>query len=147
MGWRPRSVPQRLGEQICKTHFDRHKDKADRFSLYDAFGFKRPPTKAGTFKLKDYCTCGKERQPGRKYCTDCIADRKRIQRKEYYHRKKNEPVQAEERNTLICRSEGCGNDRKPNHMYCDICAERRRQKSNRERQRRHYRKITICETA
>jgi hypothetical protein len=147
MGWRPRSVHQRLGKQICRIHFERHKDNNDKFSLYDAFGFERPPTITKTVKLKDYCSCGRERQPAAKYCTSCIAERKRQQRKESYHRLKSRTVsdnsQEEERKILICRNEGCNNERQLNHRYCQKCAQRRSQKSNRERQRRHYKKNQI----
>jgi len=40
MGWRP--LTERLGKQICEGHWNRHKDPGDGFSLFEAFGFRRP---------------------------------------------------------------------------------------------------------
>lgn len=135
MGWRP--LTEKTGRQICEIHWNAH--KAGTFDLYDAFGFKRPPTMTKTVKLKDYCSCGRERQTGHKYCQTCIADRKRQQRKESYHRKKNRtPSDNSQTKTLICKTEGCQNEREPGHSYCDRCAETRMYRSRNKINRKYY---------
>ena len=146
MGWRPKT--EKIGRQVCEKHWNAH--KAGTFDLYDAFGFKRPPTMTKTVKLKDYCTCGRELEPKHKFCRTCITERKRQQKRESYYRKKSQPPfdnsQAENK-SLICKNEDCENEREPSHRYCSKCADRRSRKSNRERQCRHYKKITISEMA
>lgn len=132
MGWRP--LTEKRGHQVCETHWNAH--KAGRFSLYDAFGFEVPPTAKRIVKLKDYCSCGNERQPGHEFCQTCIVERKRQQRKESYHRKKTEPAQTLKRNILICRNEDCQNERQPNHRYCNLCAVQQRRKLDKIRKRK-----------
>ncbi len=137
IGWQPKTAPS--GRQICELHWNEY--KAGTFDLYEAFGIQRPPTMTGTSKLIRHCPCGGELQPGRRYCQSCIADRKRQQRRDSYHRNKTRaPVNNTRTKIRICKSENCENERKPNHRYCNRCAEYKSRKSNRERQRRHYRK-------
>ena len=143
MGWRPLS--EKIGHQICEHHWDRHKNKNDKFNLFDVFGFKRPQTKTRpvNVKLTEHCACGRELQLGRRLCRSCAIEREKERKREYYHRSKTK--KSPEIISLRCRE--CGGQRLPGHSYCRKCGQRRRQKSNRERQRRHYKKITVSEMA
>ena len=144
MVWRP--LTEKTGQQVCKPHFEKHKESRNEF-LYNAFRIKKAQTIA-TPDEKEYCSCGRQRQQGHKYCPACIAKRKRQQRKDSYYKNKNAPAAPTEKTiTLICGSEDCQSEREPNHRYCSRCAEKRKRESNRKRQRRHYRKITISEMA
>ena len=139
LGWRP--LTERLGRKICEQHWRRHKDEHDSFDLFEAFGFRRPAGIPKQVTKKDIarCVCGRELEPGRRFCTVCAADRERRRKKQYYHDKKNrtvEPVVRE--NTLRCRQ--CGGRRLPGRSYCEKCADRRKKRSNRERRRRSYQK-------
>ncbi len=144
IGWQPKTEPS--GRQICEPHWNGH--KAGTFDLYRAFDFRRPMATAKAVEMINSCPCGGELQPGRRYCQSCIADRKRQQRRDSYHRNKTRaPVNNTRTKIRICKSENCENERKPNHRYCSICAERRSRKSNRQRQRRHHKKVTTCQTS
>ena len=87
MGWRP--LTERLGRKICEYHWRRHQDVQDSFDLFEAFGFRRPPGLPRPVAKKDVvrCACGRERPPGRKFCTDCADERERRRKKQYYHKK------------------------------------------------------------
>jgi hypothetical protein len=139
LGWRP--LAERMGRKICERHWRRHKDEQDSFDLFEAFGFRRPPGIPKPAVKKDIagCGCGRELEPGRRFCTVCAAERERQRKKRYYHDKKNsraEPVVDE--NTLRC--EQCGNARLPGHSYCGKCAERRNKMTRRQAQSRYWKK-------
>jgi hypothetical protein len=140
MGWRP--LTERLGRQVCEYHWLRHKDPQDSFDLFDAFGFTRPvriPRPAAK-KEVGRCACGRERLRGRKFCTECAAERERQRKREAYHKRKNGSQQepAEQAETRRCRD--CGEPRQAAHTYCLKCTQRREKQSNRERRRRCYRR-------
>jgi len=139
VGWRP--LTERLGRQVCEYHWRRHQDPDDDFDLFEAFGFRRP---AGLRKppAKDVprCACGRERLPGRKFCTDCAEERERQRKKEAYHERKKpepQPVPVEDEGP---RCGDCAEPREAGHRYCSKCAQKREKQSNRERRRRSYRK-------
>ena len=139
LGWRP--LTERIGRKICKQHWRRHREEKDSFDLFDEFKFRRP---AGIPKLVakknvSRCACGRDREPRRRFCTVCATERERQRKKRAYHKRKNEHQQPiEQENMLLCRQ--CGQQREPGYTYCPKCSQRRSNQSNRERQRRHYRK-------
>jgi len=153
MGWRP--LTERIGRQVCKRHWDRHKNKNDRFNLFDALGFPESaklPTENKDFihqrgakpeKRPRLCVCGEELQPGHRLCKKCAAERERQRKREYQRKKRVGKAQYLTDDSVIekdaIRCEGCGKERPPGHTYCEKCAERQKRKSNRERQRK-YRK-------
>ncbi|MHC4560647.1 MAG: hypothetical protein ACYS80_25485 [Planctomycetota bacterium] len=81
LGWRP--LTERRGRKICEQHWHRHLDETDSFDLFDEFKFRRPEVIRIPVAKKyvPRCTCGRERLPGRRFCTECAAERER-QRKE-----------------------------------------------------------------
>jgi hypothetical protein len=137
LGWRP--LTERTGRKVCEHHWLRHKDDKDSFDLYDEFKFRRPEGIRKPIAEKEAirCSCGQELLPRRMLCAECAAERERQRKKRAYHERKN-PEPIEQENILRCRA--CGQQRKPGHTYCSKCSQRRSEKSNRERQRRHYRK-------
>ena len=141
-GWQPTN--ERLGRKVCEYHWRRHKDPADSFNLWDAFGFRKPAAiEKPTSPKKDVprCACGRERLAGRKFCTECAAERERQRKKEAYHERKSRPQQepVEARPILGCRA--CGAEREAGHTYCPSCGREREKQSARERQKRRYRKM------
>ena len=142
LGWRP--LTDRLGRKICEYHWLRHKDAQDSFDLYEAFGFRRPPGISKPVPKKDVarCACGREREPTRRLCEVCAAERERKRKKRYYHDKKSRAVEpVVDENTLQCRQ--CGDGRLPGHIYCEKCAERRRKTTRRQAQSRYWKKQHI----
>lgn len=97
MGWRP--LTERLGRQVCKYHWRRHKDELDSFDLYEVFKFRRPegirkPMLITSIEKKQIChgqkilkpvkskgsgckACGAERETGHTYCQKCARYRQR----------------------------------------------------------------------
>jgi len=139
MGWRP--LTEQTGHKICESHFVRHKNKNDRFDLFDTFGFRKSPTllKAKPETQSERCACGKEVQPGHKFCTACASERECQRKREYYHRSKEEKPPK----VISLRCNDCGNEREPNHRYCRKCGQRRIQKSHRKRQQRYWKKHNV----
>lgn len=139
LGWRP--LTEHLGRKICELHWRRHLDENDSFDLFDEFKFRRPlgickPIPKRHISL---CTYGRALDAGHRFCAICAKERERLRKKRAYHERKNpkpEPIVQE--NILLCRA--CGGTRKPGCTYCPKCSKERRKQSNRERQRRHYRK-------
>jgi hypothetical protein len=143
MGWRP--LTERRGRQVCEQHWRQHLDDKDSFNLFDEFKFRRPLgiLKPLTKKNIPRCSCGRELLPGRRFCTVCAAERERQRKKRAYHKCKNpesEPIV--QKNILQCRA--CGRQREPGHTYCPKCSKDRQKQTNRDRQRRHYRKTVKC---
>ena len=139
LGWRP--LTERRGRQICEYHWLRHKDETDSFDLFEVFKFRRSERmrKSVVKKYVYRCSCGRELLPGRRFCTVCAVKRERQRKKRAYHeRKKPQAQPLEDENMLCCRR--CGNECKTGHTYCSECAKRQSKQSNRERQRRYYRK-------
>jgi hypothetical protein len=138
LGWRP--LTERRGRQIYQQHWRRHLDEKDSFDLFDEFGFRRPLglPKPVTKKYVYRCSCGRELLPKHRFCTACAAERERQRKKRAYHELKNQKEKPVEENILRCRQ--CGKERKSGYTYCSECAKRQSKQSNRERQRRHYRK-------
>ena len=143
MGWRP--LTERLGRKVCEYHWRRHEDQMDNFDLFEAFGFRRPAgvKKHKTEKDITRCTCGRERLPGRKYCTQCATERERQRKKRAYHERKNRhEMPVEPGAVLRCRA--CGAERETGHTYCQRCAERRRKAARRQAQSRYWKKLQKC---
>ncbi len=69
LGWRP--LTERMGRKVCERHWHRHRDEQDSFDLFEAFGFRRPAGLAKPVVKKDVvrCGCGRELEPGRRFCT------------------------------------------------------------------------------
>jgi hypothetical protein len=119
MGWRP--LTERLGRQICEYHWNRHKDPADPFDLFDAFGLRRPS------RMREPLT--RKTQPERETRPQTRAER--------YEAEKPGPGTAPAASkTSGCRA--CGAEREAGHTYCQSCARDRKAESNRRRQERHY---------
>jgi hypothetical protein len=143
MGWRP--LTERRGRQICEQHWLQHLDEADSFDLFDEFKYRRSARiwKPVLKKPISRCTCGRALDTGHRFCAICAKERERQRKKRAYHERKNpEPAPVVQDDTLRCRA--CGGPRKPGHTYCEECGKERRQHANRERQRRHYRKLAKC---
>jgi len=145
MGWRP--LTERIGRQVCKRHWDRHKNKNDRFNLFDTFGFRKPPIlllKAKPEKQPERCACGEVLQPGHRLCKECAAERGRQRKREYYHQKRDDEfirrLGGSDIEEKILRCKDCGKERLPGRSYCQKCGQRHSRKSNRERQRRYRKK-------
>jgi hypothetical protein len=143
MGWRPHTVA--LGRQVCRGHWERHKNSLDGFSLFDAFGFQRPlihpkpiPKAKPVIKREPEktCSCGRPRRPRHQYCPSCAAERERI-RKQEWQAQQEAPAAGpqQEAPRLQCRQ--CGEERPAGHTYCEKCAERREKQLHRERQRKY----------
>jgi len=138
LGWRP--LTERIGRKICEQHWRRHQDKQDSFDLFDEFKFRRPE---GLYKpvKKKYvprCTCGRERLPGRRFCTVCAKERERQRKKRAYHERKNQQQPIEQESTLQCKQ--CGGSRLPDRIYCSKCAKHRKTVTRRQAQSRYWRK-------
>ena len=143
MGWRP--LTERRGRQICEQHWRQHSNDEDSFDLFEAFGFKRPTRirKPRAKKQIPRCSCGRELLPRYRFCIDCAKERERQRKKRAYHKRKNpEPEPVAQENILRCRA--CGGTRKPGCTYCPKCSKEHQRQANRERQRRHYRKMVKC---
>ena len=142
MGWRP--LTEKIGRKICECHWDRHRDQQDSFDLFEAFGFRRPAGIPKQVTKKDVarCGCGRELEPGRKFCTACAAVRERQRKKQYYHEEKNRRAQPTvEEDALPCKQ--CNGARLPGHRYCQKCAERRKKITRRRAQSRYWKKQHI----
>jgi len=139
-------LTERIGRKICKHHWRRHQNKQDSFDLFEVFGFRRPLgiRKSVPKKKSARCACGRERLPGRKFCTECATERERIRKKQAYHERKTRPQQEPTLQTHIRQCRDCGQPREAGHSYCSKCAEKREKQSNRERRRRSYRKTRKC---
>jgi hypothetical protein len=122
MGWRP--LTERIGRKICEQHWTRHQNPEDSFDLFEAFGFQRPPGIPKPVAKKDGPRRAAEPDPGRKVCTQAIA----------------EPEPPREKPSELSGCRGCGAEREPGHTFCRSCAAKRKKQSDRERQRRRYRK-------
>ncbi len=146
MGWRPLSEP--LGKQICESHWNRHKDPADSFNLWDAFGFQRPanrPARPIRAEPSQY-GCGRvlpftkpivkaEPEPHEQPKAEPPQDKPDRHEAE---RREPQAIPARE-NPSDCRA--CGAQREAGHTYCPKCSRERKAESNRRRQRRHYLKV------
>ncbi len=144
VGWRPLCEPLSSGRKVCEYHFNRHKDKQDEFSLFEAFGFERPVEAPKPVPKKGVVlrACGREREPARRLCEACAAERERKRKKQYYDNRKSrvaEPVVEE--TTPRCKL--CDNARSPGHSYCQKCAERRETTTRRKAQSRYWKKQHI----
>ncbi len=144
MGWRP--LTERLGRQICEGHWRRHKDPNDDFDLFEAFGFRRPTGIRKPVAKKEIarCACGRERLPGRKFCTDCAQERERQRKKRAYHERKNSAQQEPAEQKPILRCADCGEQREHGYRYCQKCGERHKKISHRRRQSRHWKREHTC---
>lgn len=140
MGWQPVSAPK--GRQVCKYHWDEHRNKNSEFSLYDAFGFDRPvvlpKTRVETPPPVRRCDCGNELQPRHRFCEDCTSERER-ERKREYQRRRRQAARQETGNAPACdkhvpKCRRCGEPREKGHVYCVRCAEQRQRESKRNRQ-------------
>lgn len=137
---------ERLGKQICESHWRRHKDSGDSFDLFDAFGFERPPGIRKSIMKNNVprCDCGRERLPERKFCKKCAAERERQRKKRAYHERKNRPLLEPVEQKPILRCKACGAERQRGHTYCEKCAERRKKISHRQRQSRYWKRQHNC---
>jgi len=94
MGWQ--LLTESRGRQICEHHWNRHKDPADPFNLWDVFGFRKPAGMQKPAPMKDVpepaaepeplrekpeprgCrACGGQRERGYTYCRSCARERKK----------------------------------------------------------------------
>jgi hypothetical protein len=144
MGCRPST--EHLGKQICEYHWGRHKDAQDSFGLFEVFGFRRPVRIPKPVAKKEVgrCACGRERLRGRKFCTECAAERERQRKREAYHKRKNGSQQEPAEPEPILRCKACGAERELGHTYCQRCAERRRKVTRRQAQSRYWRNQQKC---
>jgi len=144
LGWRP--LTERRGRKICEHHWRRHCDDKDSFDLFDEFNFRRPLGIRKPIAKKDVlrCSCGRERLPGRKFCTVCAKQRERQRKRQAYHERKRLQLQPVEQEENILRCKQCGRQRESGHTYCPKCSKDRQRQANRERQRRYYRKTVKC---
>ena len=137
LGWRP--LTERIGRKVCVQHWRRHKDEKDSFDLFDEFGFRRSPhARKSKPVLKPVSNCGRELLPIHRLCDVCAKERERQRKKRAYHEQKNQQQPIEQDNILLCRQ--CGHQREAGRTVCSKCSQRRSNQSNRERQRRYYRK-------
>ena len=132
MGWRPHSVPQSEGKQICQGHWEQHKGP-DNFTLFKAFGFPEPVLAIRTEPVKavKLCDCGAELLPRRRYCPECAADQAKEHRRRWRQKqqgKQPEPT-AQEHKDPTCKR--CGGPRESGHTYCEQCAKSSKRESKR----------------
>ena len=108
MGWRP--LTERLGKQICESHWTRHKDPADPFNLWDVFGFRKPAgmqkpgAKSAAQKdvlrfrrrMDTLCCrqCGGGREAGHTYCQSCARGRRQQAHQQRQRRYREKHIQA-----------------------------------------------------
>ncbi len=153
MGWRPHSVPQSEGKQICQGHWEQHKGP-DCFSLFKAFGFPEPvlvikarpkpvvPTEPP--KTVRLCVCGTELLPRKQYCAKCAVEQERERkRRRRWLKKQQEKPGVETEQTMsryICKL--CGSQRKKGHTYCSKCSILAKRKKNRARQLKLRKNVT-----
>jgi hypothetical protein len=132
MGWRPHTVSQEYGRQICRAHWERHKDQRDSFSLFEAFNYPRPAAvkiEPAEQPSVTRCACGRELLPNRRICTVCAAKRERDRKREWRRQSKPQPVIEASAGPKCWR---CDNEREPGHRYCDPCAKTRERERKRQ---------------
>ena len=135
MGWRP--LTERLGKQICEGHWLRHKDPADSFNLFDAFGFRRPAAIRKPMPKKDIPPRAPEPDPGRTLCMQLAAKPEPAQEKPDCQEPPKPGPQTEriQDKGPVCKD--CGGKRETRHTYCDKCSRERKRHTHQERQRRY----------
>jgi uncharacterized OB-fold protein len=132
MGWRPHTVGQEFGRQICRGHWERHKDQRDSSSLFEAFGYPRPEAakvKAAEQPVVRRCACGDVLLPRRRFCKACAAERERDRKMAWWDRHNDPLREIEVKARLECRR--CGGEREPGHTYCAQCAKASKNEWNR----------------
>jgi hypothetical protein len=142
MGWRPHTVSQEYGRQICRDHWEKHKDQRDSFSLFKAFGYPRPA--AAKIKPAEQlsvatCACGRALLPKRRFCAVCATKRERDRKREWQRQSKSQPVIEA---PVGPKCQRCDNQREPGRVYCGPCAKIR----ERERRRQWARKTRKMST-
>jgi len=125
MGWRP--LTEKRGRQICKTHWNRHKDSKDDFSLFDVLGFKPPeriPTRPAQKLSRSVPARALVSEPPRTtpQCPEETTANERFER-------------SIKNRDSGCRA--CGGEREPGFTYCKSCGKDRRRRAHRERQHRY----------
>jgi hypothetical protein len=131
MGWRP--LTQRIGKQICKDHWCRHKDPQDSFDLFEAFNFRGSAGIRRAASRKGDPSGGPEPDRRRVVCMKSAANP---------GPRRKEPDCHEPEKPSACKA--CGAERAAGHTFCSRCSRERKAKSNRERRMRAYRKSRKC---
>ena len=153
LGWRPNSVPQSEGKQICQDHWERHKSPGS-FSLFKAFGVPEPVLviKARPKPIKHtespkparLCVCGIELLPRKQYCSKCADERERERkRRRRWLKKQQERPEIETEQPMsryICKL--CGSQREKGHTYCSKCSLLAKRKKDRARQLKLRKNVT-----